>query len=168
MRKTFLTLGLTGLVFLGGTSLQGCYGSFGLTKKVYNWNGSIGNKWLKSLLFFVMATMVPVYGITLFVDAIALNLIEFWTGSNPVSANQTSMDKTYADGTKVHADRLSDGRLSVKITAPSGLERSFVLTHEIDGISASDVQGGFMAKVAQTDAGMVIVHPQAAQTALAR
>jgi len=37
-----------------------------------------------------------------------------------------------------------------------------VLTHEIDGISANDVQGNFMAKVAQTDRGTVIVHPQVA------
>lgn len=160
MRKTFLSFGLVGLVFLGATSLQGCYGSFGLTKKVYQWNGSIGNKWLKSLFVFLLGGLV--YGFTAFADIVVLNLIEFWTGSNPVAANQTSMDKTYADGTKVHADRLSDGRLSVKITAKTGEERSFVLTHEIDGISANDVQGNFMAKVAQTDRGTVIVHPQVA------
>ena len=133
-----------------------------MTKKLYNWNGTLGNKWVKSIVFFVFGFVLPVYGLSAFIDAIALNLVEFWTGSNPVAAAQTHMDKTYADGTRVQADRLSDGRLSVQMVLPSGESRSWVMTHETDGISVSDVQGNWMGKVAQTDKGTVIIHPQTA------
>lgn len=158
--KTILSLGLAGFVAAASMSLQGCYGSFNLTKKVYTWNGSLGNKWIKSLFLFILGA--PVYGITSLVDAIAFNLIEFWTGTNPVAAAQNTMDKTYANGTKVHAEKLPDGRLSVKITTSEGQERSFVLTHETDGITASDTQGTWLGKVAETDRGTVLIQPKVA------
>lgn len=159
--RKFLTLGLAGFVVAGSLSLQGCYGSFGLTKKVYQWNGTFGNKWVKELVFLVL-NVVPVYGLSVFVDVIGTNLIEFWTGSNPVSSNETSFDKTYANGVKVHADKLSDGRLSVVITPAQGEARSFVLSREADGISASDVHGTWLGKVAETGRGTVLVRPQVA------
>jgi len=160
MKKWMLTMGLAGLVLCGTLPLQGCYGSFALTKKMYAWNGTLPNKWVKSLVVFFGGEIV--YGLSATVDVVVLNLIEFWTGSNPLAANETHMDKSYADGTRVQADRLPDGRLSVHMTFPSGQERSWVMTREIDGISATDVQGNWMGKVAQTAQGTVMIHPQVA------
>lgn len=160
MKKRILTLGLAGLLLGGSLSLQGCYGSFALTKKFYAWNGSLPNKWVKSLVVFFGGEVV--YGLSATVDVVVLNLIEFWTGSNPVAAGQTHMDKSYADGTRVQADRLSDGRLSVHMVSPSGRECSWVMAREIDGISASDMQGNWMGKVAQTAQGTVLIRPQMA------
>lgn len=71
----------------------GCYGSFNLTKKVYNWNGTMGDKWTKELVFLVL-NIVPVYGVAAWIDVVILNSIEFWTGSNPVASNLTSDDGT--------------------------------------------------------------------------
>jgi hypothetical protein len=42
---------------------------------------------VKTLLFYVM-NIIPVYGIAAFVDVVILNLIEFWSGSNPMSMNE--------------------------------------------------------------------------------
>jgi len=63
--------------------LQGCYGNFSLTRKVYAWNGTMGDKWINSVVTWVMI-IVPVYGAVGFVDFVVLNTIEFWTGKNPV------------------------------------------------------------------------------------
>ncbi len=166
MRKTSIRFALLCLLATGIATFQGCYGSFALTKKVYKFNGSLGNKWLNSIVFFVLGA--PVYGVTTFVDAIVLNLIEFWTGSNPVAAAQDHMDKTYADGTHVQADRLSDGRLSVHFTLPSGSERTVVLTREDNGISAADARGNWLAKVVETDRGTMLVKPHATAVAAAK
>jgi len=166
MRKTSLSVAALCLALAATTTLQGCYGSFNLTKKVYQFNGTIGNKWLKSLLFFVIAT--PVYGTTLFIDGVVLNLIEFWTGSNPVAAAQDHMDKSYADGTRVQAERLADGRLSVHLTTVAGTERSFVLTRSAEGISASTTKGTWIASVTESDRGTLLLTPKASQTALAQ
>ncbi len=71
-----------------GASVTGCFGSFGLTTGVYDWNDSFGNKWLKWLIFLGL-NIVPVYGIAVFVDSLVLNSIEFWFGDNPVARQQS-------------------------------------------------------------------------------
>jgi hypothetical protein len=67
--------------------VQGCYGNFTLTRKVYAWNGSVGDKWIRSLVMFVLC-IIPVYPVAGLVDYVLLNTIEFWTGSNPVTLRE--------------------------------------------------------------------------------
>ncbi|HEY9122804.1 MAG TPA: DUF3332 family protein, partial [Bacteroidales bacterium] len=52
-----------------------------------DWNGSLGDKFVKEAVFLVL-NIIPVYGVCTFVDAIVLNLVEFWTGSNPMAIKQ--------------------------------------------------------------------------------
>lgn len=82
--KTIKMLGLGLLLTCFVIFLSGCYGSFGLTKKVYNWNGSMGDKFVQEVVFLGLV-IIPVYEVAGFVDVVILNLIEFWTGSNPVA-----------------------------------------------------------------------------------
>ena len=79
MKKVFLTIALAATLFLSS-----CIGSFNLTKKCYLWNQSIGDKWINELVFIGL-NILPVYDICVFADVVVLNLIEFWTGNNPVS-----------------------------------------------------------------------------------
>lgn len=66
----------------------GCFGEFALVRKVYDWNDGISdNKFVKSLVFWVL-NIIPVYGVASFIDVVILNLIEFWSGSNPISMNE--------------------------------------------------------------------------------
>lgn len=62
----------------------GCYGSFTLTNKVYDWNGTVGNDIAVEIVFLALI-IIPVYEVTLFIDGIILNTIEFFTGSNPLA-----------------------------------------------------------------------------------
>lgn len=64
--------------------LASCYGPFRLTQNLHEWNGSLGDEWVNSLVFYGLL-IVPVYEIALTIDAVVLNTIEFWTGDNPVS-----------------------------------------------------------------------------------
>ena len=66
--------------------MSSCMGSFGLTNKVYKWNESVGDKWANEIVFVAM-NIIPVYSITLFVDAVVLNSVEFWTGNKPLANN---------------------------------------------------------------------------------
>lgn len=75
-------LGLSLIVL--GSSLQGCYGNFNLTRKLYTWNGTVGDKWVNSIVMVVLM-VVPVYGVVGAVDFVVLNAIQFWTGKNPVT-----------------------------------------------------------------------------------
>lgn len=66
-------------------SQTGCFGSFSLVRTIYDFNDSVSdNKVVKTLVFYAL-NIIPVYGAAGFVDVVVLNLIEFWTGSNPLS-----------------------------------------------------------------------------------
>ncbi len=81
-RLVVLSIGLTGMLLQSG-----CYGSFKLVGKVYEWNGSIEDKFVRSIVFWALC-IIPVYPVAAFVDAVIFNLIEFWSGSNPVSMKE--------------------------------------------------------------------------------
>lgn len=70
---------LLGILFFA----SGCYGPFNLTKRLYLWNGDVGDKWENELVFLLF-TILPVYGTVVSADAIIFNSIQFWTGENPV------------------------------------------------------------------------------------
>ena len=96
----------------------GCFGSFELVKKVYNFNEDISSdKVIQSLMFWVL-NIVPVYSFAVFVDAVILNLIEFWTGTNPIAMNEGQIEEqlvTYkgevykmtASKNKFHVEKLN-------------------------------------------------------------
>lgn len=78
MKKFLVTLMLLSFASVG------CTGSFMLTKKVYNWHRGMGDKWSDEFGFLV-CTLLPIYGLSTFADAIVFNSIEFWSGDNPVN-----------------------------------------------------------------------------------
>lgn len=86
-------------VLISGLIQTSCMGKFALLKKLYAWNeDATGNKFLNNLLFWILL-IVPVYGFVTFVDAVILNLIEFWTGSNPMAMNEGDrIEKQMSDG----------------------------------------------------------------------
>lgn len=79
-RRMMSSLGLA----TAATLSTGCWGSFNLTGKLYDWNGSFGSKWA-SWAVFLLFIIIPVYEILLIVDALIINTIEFFSGKNPVS-----------------------------------------------------------------------------------
>ena len=74
------------IVICGSVLCSSCVGSFGLHSRLVNWNQSIDdNKFVNELAFFALA-VVQAYTVSWLADAIILNSIEFWTGSNPMAS----------------------------------------------------------------------------------
>lgn len=84
MKKLILKSTAIGMLAVFSISSTGCFGEFALTRKVYTFNDSLGNNFVKTIVFYAM-NIIPVYGIAGFIDGAILNLIEFWTGSNPLA-----------------------------------------------------------------------------------
>lgn len=81
MIKRILSLALAATILF---SSSGCFGSFELTKKVWEFNDEVtDSKFVNTLIFYVMY-IVPVYGLAVFGDVVIFNLIEFWSGDNPL------------------------------------------------------------------------------------
>jgi len=87
MKKTIATLLCLCVVFL-----TACFGPFKLTKRVYDWNASLDNKWGREALFLVMS-VVPVYGFVILADSIVFNSIDFWGAQNGSSAQVSKTTK---------------------------------------------------------------------------
>jgi hypothetical protein len=81
MKKNFK---LVAVLLSVSLMLSSCIGSFNLTNKVKAWNEGLGDKFVNELVFIALH-VVPVYEIAIFIDAVVLNSVEFWTGDKLVA-----------------------------------------------------------------------------------
>lgn len=90
MKENLLTMKKLGIYAVAilmlciGTLSTGCFGKFSLTRKLYKLNDSLGDKWINTVVFWGLAVF-QVYTFCGLVDTFILNVVEFWTGSNPIS-----------------------------------------------------------------------------------
>lgn len=106
MRRNKLTL-VVALALSGTMLFSSCVGSFGLFNRVSSWNRSIGNKFVNELVFLAL-NIVPVYGVAYLADALVINSIEFWSGSNPM-ANVGDVKKVKGENGEYLVKTLENG-----------------------------------------------------------
>jgi hypothetical protein len=133
-RTAVLAVAAIGLV--GST---GCFGSFQLTRKLYNFNKTVSpDKWVQELVFLGM-NIVPVYSVVGLADALFANTVEFWTGTNPVASARTvrpdgtalvQTGTTTATGKTLVIDEVKDGETlsTTTISMPNDQESVTVET----------------------------------------
>ncbi len=81
------------LVAAVGALSAGCFGKFQLTRKLYDVNQSIDEKYVRSAATWIF--VIP-YAVTGLLDLVIFNVIEFWTGENPVAS--APVTRVYAQG----------------------------------------------------------------------
>ena len=156
MKKRYLSVAL--IIALAGSMLStSCIGSFALTNKVLDWNKSIGNKFVNEVVFFAF-WILPVYEITALADALVLNSIEFWSGSNPVAQGKKVIDgengrylvecdgkgytiKSETDGSIVRLDFTEEDK-SWSVTA-NGETHTFMSFVDDSHVKVPSANGGF-------------------------
>jgi hypothetical protein len=114
IRKTALLFAMSSLVI----TQTGCFGEFALTRRVWEWNDDLSDsKFVKTLVFYVL-NIIPVYGIASFIDVVILNLIEFWSGSNPMSMNEGDYEMQMATikGEKFKMEATKDTFTTTQLT----------------------------------------------------
>lgn len=90
MKKTITTL-IIALSVAFSCTMSSCIGSFSLTKEVMKWNNQVGSKFVNEIVFFAF-WVIPVYEVSSMCDLLVLNSIEFWSGTNPLSASVKTID----------------------------------------------------------------------------
>lgn len=140
MKKGLVTLLCAGMVVLSG-----CYGKNACFNKLHDWNGTLGNKWLNSIVHFFL-NVFPVYMICLgLVDGLVLNTIEFWTGSNPLASGDSYYEKD-AQGNEIAAVKNADGSMSVEMTTAKGEKATMTLQRDENVVRALDAEGNVVAQ----------------------
>lgn len=106
MKRSRLTL--VAACILSGTLLfSSCVGSFGLFNRLSSWNQTVGNKFVNELVFLAL-NIVPVYPVAYLADALVINSIEFWSGSNPM-ANVGDVKKVKGENGNYLVETLENG-----------------------------------------------------------
>ena len=110
-------------------TLNGCFGSFGATRWLWSWNDSFGNKFVKTLIYWLFI-IIPAYELFMFADFWIINLIEFFMGSNPIGNNIQYIPND--DGT---ITAMGDNGQSLKFTAVD--DNRMIVEH--DGVVLGEV-----------------------------
>lgn len=146
------------LVMFLSVSMVGCYGSFALTKKVYDWNGSLGNKYMVQIAFWILS-WVPVYSAATTIDVVLLNLIEFWTGSNPMAMNNNEQIIKYASNGD-DSYKITMTKELIKIEPMQGNEKAIELSFDASTNAWYLESGNVNTKVATVDGNtMNLLYP---------
>lgn len=125
----------------------GCFGSFNLTRKVYQFNKSVSpDKWLRWLMFLALNIM-PVYPFASLVDIFFANAWEFWSGANPVTASLEPQTVVGPNGEVASLIPVENGARIV-VTEPSGAVHVTTLLREEGGaVAAYDEEGRLVARL---------------------
>jgi hypothetical protein len=153
MKRSFVNTVSGMLIAVLLTTALGCYGSFPLINKVYKFNGTLGGKFVNELGFLVM-NIIPVYGVAAFIDVVLLNTIEFWTGTNPMSATNDTV--VPLDPSSTLTLRGTDGTVLLTTTTDEGI-RQFVFQRGTDGTVVKDVNGKVLARCSMTPEGGMLI-----------
>ena len=146
------------VLLAGGMLCSSCIGSFGLFNKYEKWQCNMTeNKYVNGIVGLILQPIVG--GVCLFVDALVLNTIEFWTGDNPLAAGNVQTVKGQ-DGRYYTVTTLKNG---YEVKAPNGEETLFTHDAETDAWSMS--QNGVTKEVFRFNAdGTIQANLQNGQT----
>ncbi|MCL1956617.1 MAG: DUF3332 domain-containing protein [Fibromonadales bacterium] len=147
MKKVLMSLLVACVLTVSTVSTTGCYGSFAAFNKLRVWNGKFtGNKFVNWLVFLVL-NIIPVYGLFFTADALLINSIEFWTGSNPVALGDTYRE-TDAEGNSVTAVKMEDGSLYMRLDTKTGESQELVLQRDEEIVRILDAKGNLLKEAA--------------------
>jgi hypothetical protein len=143
----------------------GCFGKFQLTRNVYSYNQEVGaNKWTRWLMFLVLS-IVPFYAITMLLDSLIINAVEFWSGSNPVRVTEgTRRIVEMPDGSKLTMTLQADQSIAVRLRMVDGATQHFVLAREGESVVARNADGLVLARVADLGGIPAVVERNAVAT----
>ena len=160
------------VVLLAGSFLcSSCIGSFSLFNKYEKWQCNMtNNKYVNGIVGLILQPIVG--SICLTVDALVLNTIEFWTGSNPMAAGQvkTVMGqdgryyaiKTLKNGYEVKDANgektlfIHDAKTDSWSMTQNGITKE-IIRFNADGTIQATLQNGEKLTVSSDEAGLMQV-----------
>ena len=153
-----LNISVAAILLAGSVVCSSCIGSYRLFNKYEKWQCSMtGNKFVNGIVGLILQPIVG--SITLVVDALVLNTIEFWSGNNPMAAN-TIQQVQGQDGRFYAVKTLKNG---YEVKSPSGDVTLFIHDEATDAWSMS--QNGVTKEIFRFNAdGTIQANLQNGQT----
>jgi hypothetical protein len=143
------------IALAAATPLSACFGRFALTQAIYDFNkDGLSDNFVLQELVFLGLVILQVYTIGAFIDAILLNPIEIFTGTNPIAGGPVTGESRVVDlgdGDTLTVTQGADG-LHLQRTR-GGVTEGFVLTNGRDGMVLTDGEGEVMATTRRLNDG---------------
>ncbi len=154
MRKLVLCSVLS-LAFL----TTSCLGSFSAWNNLKDWNESVDdNKYVNNAIFWGL-NIIPIYPLFYAGDVLIFNLVEFWTGSNPIAMNAGEVEKQLIERNGVNYEMIAT-KNEIKIKVLSGEREGKELKMVFDPADKSwnAVKDGQKIKLSSYEEGFYIVY----------
>lgn len=162
MRKHVRFLSIILIIAFSSSVLSGCYGNLTVTKKVYNWNGTVGNRVVNSVVMCVLSA-VQVYSALVFVDLVVLNSIEFLTGKNPLAMADGEVEtKIVENNGKLYQVVTTKNRIEITEAHSSTPNKTAIVFDQNSGTWLLETEKG-VQRIAEMDDSnpniMTVIHP---------
>ena len=133
-----INLKVAACLMAGATMYSSCYvGSYGLFNSYAKWQTHMtSSKFVNAIVGFIIGPIAG--GVSLLIDTLVLNTIEFWSGSNPLHANTGKTQQLLGSDGRYYAVTTTKNGYEVK--APNG-EMSY-FTYDKKSNSWSLTQNG--------------------------
>ncbi|SRR5690606_38627671 len=137
-----------------------CLGSFSAFNNLKDWNrGATDSKFLDNLIFWGL-NIVPVYGLFFLGDVLIFNVIEFWSGSNPIAMkpgeSETQMVEHDGNTFKMVA---TQNRIQVTVVEGPKKGKKIDLVYKPDEKSWNAIRpNGEIIKLSSFEEGFYIVY----------
>lgn len=128
MKKTNKIIAISLASIFGFTQI-GCMGSFNLTNGIYDWNENATSNRIANNIIFWAFLIVPVYGVSLFLDGVIFNFLEFWTGSNPIAMKEGEVETQIHEKNGV-AYEMKARKNNFQVTVLNGEKKGEILNLE--------------------------------------
>jgi len=146
-----------------------CLGSFSAFNGLKDWNMDLtDSKFVNNLAFWGL-NIVPVYGLFFLGDVIVFNVIEFWSGSNPIAMVEGEMETQIVqhNGTNLEM-KATKNRFEIRILDGEREGERLDLVYKPSDKSWNAVkQNGDLIKLSSVEDGLIVYHlPQGKQIKL--
>ncbi|MCW8981808.1 MAG: DUF3332 domain-containing protein [Altibacter sp.] len=137
-----------------------CLGSFSAFNNLKDWNNDLSDsKFVNNLVFWGL-NIIPVYSLFFVGDVLIFNVIEFWSGSNPIAMAEGEYETQIVEhkGTKLEM-KASKNRFEIEILDGKRKGERVDLVYKPSEKSWNAVkQNGELIKLSSVEEGLIVYH----------
>ncbi|WP_282086259.1 DUF3332 domain-containing protein [Aquimarina algiphila] len=148
------------LVLSASVLFSSCLGSFSAFNGLKDWNNDISDSRFVNNLVFWGLNIIPVYGLFVLGDVIIFNVVEFWSGSNPLAMNEGNEEtQIVKHGGSTFEMKATKNRLQINIIdgQRKGEKLDLVYSPSLKFWSAIK-SNGEVIKLSSFEEGFFVVH----------
>ena len=128
MKKIVVTISLASTILFSS-----CLGQFAAFNNLKEWNESLTDDDFANNAVFWALNIIPVYGLFIFGDIVVLNVIEFWTGANPLAMKDGERKVKYVnhDGQKLKLVATKN-EMNILVVKGNNEGKNLTLTYNVE------------------------------------